>query len=796
MPIDRPLEDLRVLDFADEKGELCGRMLADFGAEVVRVEPPEGARSRRLPPFHAGESLYYAFRNAGKKGAVIDLTTPEGMAELHAQLRCADVWIESTAPGTLESLGIDFDDLLERYPKLVIVRISDFGQTGPYRDWVATDAVLEAIGGMVWKAGLPAKPPLIPPAPIAYDVAGIVACFATLLALRQRAQTGYGQIIDLSVLEAVAQTTDWSMSNASIQVAQGARPTEVRMGSGPMYTIYACKGGYVRLVILSPRQWRAMWEWLGKPEAFADPFFESFVARLQNADVLMPLYTEHFASMTMEEVSAEAQRRGIVCTPVLRPEEVLANEHLVSRGTFREMELAPGVSGPMPSGFHEIDGNRQGPRRRAPTLGEHTEEVIADRGLPKALPGEHRPGPTLPLAGLRVLDFGIGGVGVEAGRLFGEYGADVIKVESRSYPDFIRVVLGNEMSPSFASSSRSKRGLGVNVKKHEGLAILRRLVERADVIIENSKTGAMESMGLGYDVVKEINPHCAMVSSQLLGSRGAWKDWIGYGPSTQPIGGLVHLWNYDDQDFPAGSASIFPDHLAGRLAAINALAILHAREHNRTAGHGEVAQVEAVTGILGDLLWKAGLEPGSVAPRGNRSDRGAPWGAYPCAGDQQWCVITIRDDEDWQRLVEALGRPAWATDPALATAAGRTEAHLAIDEHLSAWTHARTKQEAAETLQRHGVPCGPVLTGSDQLEDPQLLARDYPRWIDQQDAGRMAFEGPAFRATGMSEVQIFQAPRLGEHTREICERLLGLSPERVDALIAEGVIEVAREPEA
>ena len=343
---DRPLRNLRVLDFADEKGELCGRLLADFGADVIRVEPPEGARSRRLPPFHAGESLYFAFRNAGKRSMTLDLRRPEGVDRLHAQLRYADVWIESFGPGHLESLGFDFAELIERFPKLLIVRISDFGQTGPYRDWVATDAVLEAMSGMVWKAGIPSKPPLIPPAPIAYDVAGIVAAFATLATLRERNRSGYGQIIDLSVLEAVAQTTDWSMSNASISVGQGIRPVEVRMGSGPMYTIYACKGGYVRLIVLSPRQWRAMWEWLGKPEAFADPHFETFVARLQNADVLMPLYTEHFSSLSMEEVSAEAQRRGIVCTPVLRPEEVLANEHLLSRGTFIDAEVAPGVLGP------------------------------------------------------------------------------------------------------------------------------------------------------------------------------------------------------------------------------------------------------------------------------------------------------------------------------------------------------------------------------------------------------------------------------------------------------------------
>src|SRR5262245_38707301 len=118
---DRPLRNLRVLDLADEKGELCGRLLADFGADVIRVEPPEGARSRRLPPFHAGESLHFAFRNAGKRGMTLDLRRPAGIDALHAQLRQTDVWIESFGPGYLESLGFDFDALLERYPKLVTV---------------------------------------------------------------------------------------------------------------------------------------------------------------------------------------------------------------------------------------------------------------------------------------------------------------------------------------------------------------------------------------------------------------------------------------------------------------------------------------------------------------------------------------------------------------------------------------------------------------------------------------------------------------------------------------------------
>jgi crotonobetainyl-CoA:carnitine CoA-transferase CaiB-like acyl-CoA transferase len=785
----QPLSGLRVVDLADERGELCGRLLGDFGADVIRVEPPEGARSRRIPPFHAGKSLYFAYRNFNKLGIALDLAQEADRERLHALLDTADVMVESGRPGALAARGVDPAGLPERHPALVVTSISDFGQTGPYRDHVATDAVLEAVGGMMFKAGLPDKPPLIPPTSLAYDIAGCVGAMATLMALIQRGRTGFGQYLDVSVVESVAQTTDWSFSNASFTLANGQPYNEKRMGSGPIYTIYRCKGGYVRLVILSPRQWRAMWEWLGKPEAFADPHWESFIARMSAADVLTEMYTQHFATLTMEEVSAEAQRRGIVCTPVLRPEEVLANEHLASRHTFVDAEAARGIRGPVAAGFHEVDGERQGFRMRAPEPGEHQQAVLDSLPQRLAAPSGARPAPSSPLAGLRVLDFGVGGVGVEAARLLAEYGADVIKVESRSYPDFIRVILSTEMSASFASSSRSKRGFGVNVKDPKGLAVLHRLIRHSDVIIENNSTGTMDDMGVGYEKMRELNPRCVMVSSQLLGSRGIWADWIGYGPSTQPFGGMVHLWNYDDQDEPAGSLSIFPDHLAGRLVAMNALANLWNRERTGHGAHGEVAQIEAVTGMLGDRLLKAGLEPGSVKPRGNRDERGAPWGAYPCAGDDQWCVITVRDDADWRGLREALGDPQWARDPAYDTADGRLAAQDAIDAELAAWTHARSKHEATDALQRHGVPSGPMLTGSEQLDDPHFVARGYPRWLDQQDLGRMAFEGPAFRGSGMTDVVLFQAPRLGEHTEEICRELLGMTDAEIRELLESGALE-------
>jgi crotonobetainyl-CoA:carnitine CoA-transferase CaiB-like acyl-CoA transferase len=786
-----PLVGIRVVDLADEKGELAGRLLGDCGAEVIRVEPPEGARSRRLPPFKDGQSLYFAYRNSNKLGLALDLEAQADRDRLLDLLSRADVLIESEAPGRMASLGLDPADLSERFPHLIVVSISDFGQTGPYRDWVATDATMNAIAGMQAKAGVADREPLLPPSAMAYDIAGIMGAYAALAALYQRERTGFGQTIDLSVLEAVAQQTDWSFANATMIEAKAGDSSAVRNGSGPIYRIYPCKGGYVRLVLLSLRQWHAMREWLGNPDYLQDPKYDSFLGRLEIADALAVMVGDLFETMTHEEVSFEAQKRGIVCTPVLRPGEVIANEHFRSRDTFVDAEYAPGSTGPIAAGFFEIDRQRMGYRQRPPSLDEHADAIA--KGLwpdRRERPSGERPAPSRPFEGLRVLDFGIGGVGVEAARFFADYGADVIKVESRTYPDFIRVIMSTEMSASFASSSRSKRAFGVDIKSEQGRDLIHDLVRQADVVTENNSTGTMESLGLGYERLRELNPGIVMASSQLLGSHGAWADWIGYGPSTQPIGGLVHLWDYPEDGLPAGSGSIFPDHLAGRIASLGTLAALFRRLRTGRGAHTEVAQAEVVVNIIGDQLLKEGVEPGSVQPRGNRNDRGAPWGTYPCAGNDQWIVITIRDDEDWRRLGSAMGEPEWAAQADYDRAEGRLAAQDEIDEKLRAWTRGQTRMGLTATLQMFGVPAAPMYIARDQMHDPHFQARGYARWLEQQGVGWMAFEGPAFRASGMQDVIVFQAPLVGEHTREIARDLLGLAPAEIEKRIAAGILEI------
>jgi len=784
----RPLVGIRVVDLTVERGELCGRILSDLGAEVIRVEPSGGSPSRAMAPIDGDHSLFWTFRNAGKLGVELDLADAGGRERLHELLAHSDVVILSDEPGANDGNGLDAAELATRHPHLIVNSITAYGRTGPYSGRDVPDAVIEATGGMAFKAGTHEGGPILPPGLIGDDTASLTGVWAVLCALWQREDTGAGQLIDLSVNEALAQITDWSLSNWSRSADAGTPGLEMRAGPGPVYTIIPCADGYVRLVVLSTRQWHAIREWLGEPDYLQDPDLDGFVGRMMIADaVLNPLYCELWAEMTMLDVCEEAQRRGIVCTPILKPGEVLANPHLESRDTFDDVVLDDGRTMKLPSGWFEFDGERVGPTGPPPAVGQHTEQVFANLGEARSAPVAPLDA-AAPLAGMKVMDFGHGGVGVETGRMFGEYGADVVKIESRTYPDFIRVVLGGEMSPSFASSSRSKRSLGVNAKTDRGIELLRQMARDADVVIENNSTGTMTAMGLGFEVMKAENPDIVMMSSQLMGSRGRWADWLGYGPNTQVTGGMTHLWSYENDPAPAGSQAIFPDHFAGRTGAVAALANVLGNRRNGDGGvHVEVCQVEQVVGVMGDLLAKESLVPGSIVPRGNHSDHGTPWGLFPTEGDDKWAAVCVRTDAEWAALVELMGSPEWA-DPAMSTDARRA-AENEIEARIAEWTATMTSDALTEACLAAGVPAGPMLTGATQSVDPHLEARGYLVKLHQPPIGGMIFEGGAFQSSAMIGPDIFPAPGLGQHTRDIASDWFGLPDDEIEELVASGVLE-------
>jgi crotonobetainyl-CoA:carnitine CoA-transferase CaiB-like acyl-CoA transferase len=741
--MDLPLSGVRVLEWAGECGELGARLLADFGADVVSVERP-----------HADDDLSWAVRNTNKR-----LIAAERLGEF---LPTADIFLTTHHPAPAAP------------PHTVVTTVTPFGLSGPYRDYESSDPVLVALSGCLYRAGIPELPPVLTPARFADDVAGIVAAFASLLAYWQRLSTGAGQHLDVSALEANAQTTDWGLTTYSASggnVAYG----EVRSGAGPVYPLVRCADGWVRPSIVTPGEWAVMRAWMGESAPLPDDTWGSMAARAAARDEVARMYEAFFADKPKVALCEEGQGRRMTITPMLDVTEVLAAPHFAALGTFVE---ALGTR--VPAGFVELDGQRIGVRAAPSACGEPDRWLDGPptRSRPASRPGEP------PLRGLRVLDFGVAGAAPEVGRLFTEYGADVITVESRDHPDLFRVIMGTELSPPFVSSNRSKRSFGVDARHPSARAVLDALVRSADVIVENLPHGSMQRLGLGWEEVARVNPAVVMVSSQLMGPRGPWRGWRGYGSNTQPVAGLTWLWDHPGDGPPVGANVALPDHIVGRLGALAAMACLIGRERTGQGGHVEIAQVEVVVNLLASVFAEEGRAPGSAAPQGNRSARGAPWGVYPCAGEQRWCVVTCRSDEEWERLRGAIGAPAL---PQWATVEGRRADHDELDKHIAAWTSARSDRAVMEALQAAGVAAGMMTYPSDMPKDPHLVARGFIRPLEQPGLGTLLLEGPAFVGSALPDVHIGPAPRLGEHTEEIATSL-GLSRAEVDALVAAGAL--------
>jgi crotonobetainyl-CoA:carnitine CoA-transferase CaiB-like acyl-CoA transferase len=757
-----PLAGLRVLDMADEKGETCGRFLADLGADVIRVEPPGGARSRRLPPFHGVTSLYFAVRNANKRGVTLDLAVPAGRERLLALLDSADVWIESTRPGTLAALGLDPADVLHRNPQLVITSITDFGQDGEYRDWEGNDSIHVAMSGILSRSGLAGRDPLVTPPGMAYETTAMQAAWATLVAYWNRLETGSGDHVDFSILEAAVQVVDPAYGSASVSRASAIPLTRSRPEAG-LYPIFRCADGYVRVVVLAPRQWRAMRAWLGEPEAFQDERYDSILGRLEGSAELYELYTALFAGKTRDEIAAEGQARGVPVAPILDVADVLASEHFESRGAFVDTEVAPGVRGRLPSGSLEIDGARVGFRHRAPEPGEHNGDLAGDPAARPARPSVNRAGPRRPLAGLRVVDFGIIVIGNEIGRLLADQGAEVIKIENRAFPDAARVTGNGKMTQSFVAGSRNKHSFGVNLRTADGVVLLKRLVEQADVVLENFKPGTLEKLGLGYETLREVNPEIVMLSTNALGSTGPWSGWMGYGPIVRCVSGITSLWRYPEDELAFGEpTTIYPDHYGARLCATAVLAALIRRRRGGGGARIEAAQAEMILNHLADTFLASSL---GAAPAG------ADWALYPCAGDDEWCVITVRDEQQRTALRRVLG-----------------------DRDITEWTRTHAPREVMERLQAAGVPAAMMMRPDDHEHDPHLRSRGIQRELDQPGLGVVPVEDGPFRSEAIPPVRITPAPEQGEHTREICASLLGLAESEIDELFAAGVLEETRQP--
>lgn len=787
-----PLHGIRVLELTDGLGESCGRYLADLGAEVVKIEVPGGAKSRRSEPVVDGVSIPFALRNANKLGVTVDFDDPACRDRLRAMVAWADIVVESFGPGWLDGRFLGAAELRAGNPALVWVSITPFGQTGPYRDWAASEQVLYALSGALSRSGVPGAEPLLPPPGLVEETVGVHAAWCALLAYYRRLRTGEGDVVDLSAFEVMVHGFDPGFgTQGSAAAGRSEDFPRGRPDAANFYPVFPCRDGFVRVCLLAKRQWRGMFAWLGEPEQFADPKYDTIPARFAAADRLYPVIADLFSTLTRDEIVAEGAARGVPVGGVLELSEVLTAEHFAASGALMDAEIAPGVRARIPSGYISENGVRTGFRRRAPERGEHDGEVGARAPRPAS---EVDDAPALPFEGLRVLDLGVIVFGAELSRQFADNGADVIKIENADFPDGLRQSKrGSKLAASVAWGHRNKRSLGVNLRAPEGKELFRKLAAGADVVLANFKPGTLESMGLSYAELAEINPRIIVSESSAFGSVGPWRARLGYGPLVRASCGVSALWRYpDDPERLCDGSTVYPDHIAAQVSAVAVLAALIRRLSDGRGTALEVAQSDTALVQLGPQLASDGLRPGTVTARGNADPYAAPSGVFSCAGNDEWCVVSVRDDDEWARLCKAVGRAELAEEPGLATTAERLGNRELANAVVADWTRTRSPREVMATLQAAGVPAGAMVRLPELLTDPHLTGRGAFSTVEHELLpSSLPAVGRIGRFAGLPDPPQRPAPLAGQQTEDICRTLLGMDDAEIEALVASGALQPA-----
>jgi len=396
-------------------------------------------------------------------------------------------------------------------------------------------------------------------------------------------------------------------------------------------------------------------------------------------------------------------------------------------------------------------------------------------------------GAPLPLEGIRAITFSTAFAGPTTSRYLADFGAEVIKVESRRRPDNTRGAGGPFLEPSGASTApsfqhfnRNKLDIAIDLSQESGQALLRRLVSVSDVLMNNFSRRVLRGWGLDYEHVRAVRPDIIMLDMQGLGQTGPWSDFVTFGATVSSFAGLTSIWGY--------SHGGYADYIAMEHAVTALLAAIYERFDSGRGLHIDLAQTETTAALLGTFFLDYALNGRVADDSGTQGRPGAPSGCFRCLGEDAWCVIDVPSDEDWQRLSEALGSPAWAEDPRFRTPAGRDSAAPELRRCLEEWTQQRTPQDVETTLQINGVPAAAVRSPQEVFDDPHLAARGFYQTIEHSVLGSSPYAGFTARLSETPGRIQRPAPLLGEHNDYVFGEILGLSGAEIGRLTEAGVL--------
>jgi crotonobetainyl-CoA:carnitine CoA-transferase CaiB-like acyl-CoA transferase len=693
-----------------------------------------------------------------------------------------------------------------------VVSITPFGQDGPKAAFAATDLTLLAAGGPLALTGDEDRAPVRLSVPQAWLHAGAEAAVGALVALHERHASGRGQHVDVSVQQAVTIATQAYILADAVGAQTNHRTAGgVRAGRMRVRLTYPAKDGHVSIAHLfgstiGPATRRLM-EWVHEcgycDEATRDKDWIAYHALLlrgeeplEEFERVKQVVAACTASKTKAELLQAALDRSLLVAPITTLRDVVASEQLAARGYFRAQEGADGTVARHPGPFARFSAKPIAYRRRAPRLGEHQAELRAGPRRPvPAVEAAPADAGRLPLAGVRVLDFMWALAGPLATRTLADYGATVVRVESTRRIDVCRTLtpylddeIDGENAAVFHTTNAGKRMLTLDPTRPEGREVVLDLVRWADVVTESFTPKAMKGFGLDYEALRRVKPDLIMLSTCLMGQTGPLARFAGFGNLAAAFSGFYELAGWPDRA-PAGPFGAYTDYIAPRY---NAAAILAALEHRRRTGEGQhvdLSQAEASLHFLAPAILDFTVNAHCATRDGNRDREMAPHGVYPCAGDDRWIAIAVRDARDWRALCAAMGRPELAEDARFASAEARLARRDELDALVAAWTAQRPMEDAEALLQARAVPASAVQNSPECVRDPQLRHRGHFIPLPHPAKGRTVVEGSRFRLSRTPARIEGPAPAFGLDNQWVLSELLGYDEQRIAELVIAGALE-------
>jgi crotonobetainyl-CoA:carnitine CoA-transferase CaiB-like acyl-CoA transferase len=777
-----PLHGLRVIDLTDDTGRFASKLLAECGASVARIgQAGSGPAMREKDAQHRGGLLDWWY-DSGKLRLDVDLDTAPGRSSYRRLTEQADLIIETERPGRLADLGIDHPDLVTGNERLVQVSLTPFGRTGPRRLWRTSDLVASALGGVLSVSGLPDQP-VNPWGRQALNLAGFVAAISGLAGVRAARVTGSGSHVDVSIHESVCTSIEQLFFQYwfdDVLPFPKIAPRQASLHWLRVYEVVPARDGWV-MVTPAPNP-ASLLNWMveeGFSEA-VDLTNRPLEEVLGNVDAIMRTMASFARDRDATELFHEAQRRRIAFGAVDSVPRVADNPQHRHRGFFRAVDW-PGTPVTLPGPVARFHGS-PAPAPRSPGEVTDVEDLLTEWQDGISSPkGERTLGK--PLEGVRVLDLSHVLAGPMCTRVLGDLGADVLKVQTTE-----RATLVNDPGhPYFYVWNRSKRAVSLNMKDRRSIDVVKQLVQRSDVLIENFAAGVLDRWGLSYEQISAWNPGIIYLSMSMsgCGSEGPWSELVTYAPTIHALAGVTHLSN------PPGRGDVGPgfslnDHAAGLSGAYSVLAALIDRLATGNGQHIDIAQMETGSYLIGPALLDFLTNGREAQPIGNRDpfDQLVPNECYPTA-DGGWLAITCWCDEDWARVVDACGL---AADPQMKTVGGRLERADEVDALLAEWAGTVTSEEGQELLQAAGVPAGKIQNAEDLMADPQLVDRALWHTFDHAVFGPRPHDRyPAVWSTGDLDPYLPSPAYVGEHNFEIYGELLGLDEVAIAERMGDGL---------